>query len=89
MKKLFLALPLMLLASVASAYEVDERQLLNQPEGTYYAPRVIHYADVGLVCVVKKGFSSEIGTCFTYQQLGAARLDVLGVTPNADFLLAE
>lgn len=87
MKKLILgAMALALSAGIASATEVVTGNVMDQGD-TFTAPKIIHLYDVGLVCVSQDKGHKWTSSCFTYEQLGDQRLDVMGIEPNPDYPL--
>ena len=82
MKKLVVGVcTLTLSAGMAMATEVVTGNLMDQGDGLYN-DKIIHYFDVGLVCVKTRGGNQGSMSCFTYADLGAERLAVMGIDPN-------
>ncbi len=87
MKKLVLSVAaLVLSAGIASATEVVTGNVMDQGD-SYGAPKIVHLYDVGLVCVSQDKGHKWTSSCFTYEQLGAQRLAVMGIEPNPDYPL--
>ena len=84
MKILALATALSLLASGAMATEVVTENMLDQGD-SFEDPKVVHYYDVGLICLAKRSGYHGFGSCFTYEQLGYDRLFVMGILTNPAF----
>jgi hypothetical protein len=88
MKNLALAAALSLLAGGATATEVVTENLLGQGD-SFEDPKVVHYYDVGLVCLAKRSGYHGFGSCFTYEQLGYDRLFVMGIHANPAFPVSQ
>ncbi|MEC9291967.1 MAG: hypothetical protein VX730_06150 [Pseudomonadota bacterium] len=87
MKKLVLGVcALTLSAGMAMATEVVTGNLMDQGDH-FTAPKIIHLVDVGLVCISQDKGNKWTSSCFTYAQLGAERLAVMGIEPNPDYPL--